>query len=70
MSEYGRVLEQRDGYLYDCLLYTSSGTETTINVTATIKIFRMCEIKSMTGIPDEDSKTFVSSAMKVMAAIA
>ena len=52
------------------LIGKPSGTETTINVTATIKIFRMCEIKSMTGIPDEDSKTFVSSAMKVMAAIA
>ena len=52
------------------LIGNPSGTDTTISVTATMKIFKMCEIRSMTGIPDEDSRTFVSSAIKVMVAIA
>ena len=52
------------------LIGNPSGTDTTISVTATMKIFKMCEIRSMTGMPDEDSRTFVSSAIKVMVAIA
>ena len=52
------------------LIGKPSGTDTTISVTATINIFRIWEIRSMTGIPDEDSSTFVSNAIKVIVAIA
>ena len=42
-----------------------SGTETTIRVTAIMKIFSIWEIRSMTGIPDEPSNNLISKAIKV-----